>query len=164
MPKSVPSPNNFHAPNAETNTIAPGNMEPLLHLSTAQSLFSFSKCDFRIKQEMTLLWSFVDGDKLCSLEYYIMMTISFVVFKLLAQTSLTSCMVNLHSQYIFEKTRVPSCIQHLHVLSLSAADGHIYSFIIHVLSFFNITDRQLYWFLKMLCMRVVILVMYFNSR
>lgn len=55
MPKSVPSPNNLHAPDAETNTIVPGNIDTFLHLSTAWSLFSFSECDFRIKQEMILL-------------------------------------------------------------------------------------------------------------
>lgn len=94
------------------------------------------ECDFRIKQETILLWLFVDGDRLCSLEYYIMMTISFVVFKLLAQPSLTSCMVNLHSQHIFVEMHVPSYIQHLHVLSLSAVEWYTHSFIIHIFSFF----------------------------
>ena len=89
---------------------------------------------YKARDDFTLI--FVDGDKLCILEYYIMMTISFVVFKLLAQPSLTSCMVNLHSQHIFVEMRVPSYIQHLHVLSLSAVEWYTHSFIIHIFSFF----------------------------
>lgn len=70
-----------------------------------------------------------------------MTTMAFVLFKLLTYPSLTSCMVNLHSQCVFQKIHMPNYIQP----SLGAVDGDThYYFIMHVLSLFYITVRQLY--------------------
>lgn len=165
MPKSVPSPNNLHAPDAKTNTIVPGNIDPFLHLSAAWSLFSFSRVwlPYKARDDFTLIicgwWQTVhfgilhnDDNILCS-------------FQIACPTQFDL----LHGELAFTThLRGDACTQ-LHSASPCAVfeccgGTHTFLYYTHFFLFLYITVRQLYWFLKKLCMRVVILVMYFNSR